>query len=492
MVAQERTGSQAIGAGEKLQVGAGAPVGGDRSVGPETIRPEADDPVLGVEGDGPLVGHVVRHQPGDADANVDERAVLQTPRHERGDPFTSCCVPHEAGFVARLTLSGNSYWRTDQPRLSGFRPAFAAGRTPVTTGPGTTVAAPPIESGSDVPRHACLLVALALIGGACGGGDDDAVTDAAAATATSPLAELLGYSTDPSDQKAQQQRFVEQERKVQEAVVDCMKKEGFDYTPMDTSEFIGSSGPFNDDIPFDSKEWAEKYGFGMSTTLDNPIGAETPMTPPSDPNGKYVESLSESERDAYFKALYGAQQEFDPTETEASAPIRYEPSGCEGNARKNVDPSQAFYTEFGEEMGDLFESVENDPLIVAASKKWAACMKKSGYEYETPEAMYEEANTKVQEFYGGMGITTEATVLADGSATVSGATPVEGEAPPTTEIDKKKLAEVQAWEKKVAVANWECSKDLNKVRMEVQARVEQDFIDANKAKIDELLAKSGG
>ncbi len=345
-------------------------------------------------------------------------------------------------------------------------------------------------------RHSYLLVALALVGGACGGGDDDAAGEKATGTVESPIAELLGYSTDPSNQEAQQQQFVEQERKVQEAVAECMKKEGFEYTAMDSSQFIGGS-PFGDeDIAFDSKEWAEKYGFGMSTTIgeDGGFGGGAPTTPPTDPNQKYVEALSEGERDAYYKALYGEQPEFDPTETEASGPINFQPSGCEGNARTTVDKSQAFYTEFGEEMNDLFQSIESDPQIVEASKKWAGCMKKAGFEYDTPQAMYEEANTKVQEFYAGPEGTTLATVAsASGSATPDSA--VGGDAAPSDdgspEIDQKKLAEVQAWEKKVAVANWGCSKDLNKVRQTVQAQREKDFIDKNRAKIDELLAESG-
>lgn len=352
-----------------------------------------------------------------------------------------------------------------------------------------------MESGVVVRRRSYVLVALALFGGACGGGDDDDGAEKASGTVNSPIAELLGYSTDPSDQKAQQQQFIEQERKVQEAVADCMKKEGFEYTPMDPSQFAGA-GPFSDDIPFDSKEWAEKYGFGMSTTIgeNGPFGREEPGNAPQDPNAKYVESLSEGEREAYQKALFGEQPEFDPTETESSGPINFQPSGCEGNARKTADKGQAFYTEFGEEMNDLYQSIESDPQIVAASKTWATCMKKAGYEYETPQAMYEDANTKVQEFYGGPD--GPAVTIAAGGASATPASAPDDEAPSggppaRPEIDQKKLAEVQAWEKKVAVANWECSKDLNDVRREVQAKREQDFIDKNRAKIDELLADSG-
>ncbi|MGD9755013.1 MAG: sugar ABC transporter substrate-binding protein, partial [Acidimicrobiia bacterium] len=68
-------------------------------------------------------------------------------------------------------------------------------------------------------RPATALVAALVLGalvlGACGGGDD-AGEAATATTVASPLAALLGFSTDPADQEAQQQRFIDQEREVQQ------------------------------------------------------------------------------------------------------------------------------------------------------------------------------------------------------------------------------------------------------------------------------------
>ncbi|MEZ5262645.1 MAG: hypothetical protein R2755_12940 [Acidimicrobiales bacterium] len=58
-------------------------------------------------------------------------------------------------------------------------------------------------------------------------------------------------------------------------------------------------------------------------------------------------------------------------------------------------------------------------------------------------------------------------------------------------IDEAKLAEAQAWERKVAVANWDCSRELYQVQSRISAELEQEFIDANRGRIDELLEQNG-
>lgn len=335
-----------------------------------------------------------------------------------------------------------------------------------------------------------LLAVLLLAVAACGG-KDDGTSPAASPAVRSPLAELLGYSTDPADQAAELQRYIEQERKVQQAIVACMKQEGFDYVAQDPAAFMGSSG-FDEDIAFDSKEWAEKYGFGMSTTFGSEGFGSPGVTPPTDPNQAYVESLSEAERAAYDKALYGEMPTFDPTSADTTAMASFEPSGCDGEARRSTDVTQAFYSEFGDEMQEIYEGIQNDPAIVAAIEQWTSCMAKAGYEYDTPDQMYEEASKKMEPFYGAGsfgGSGSVATIVTDEQASGAAGDATGITAPEPPPIDEAKLAEVQAWEKKVAVANWDCSRDLNRVQQEVSAQREQEFIDANRAQIDELLAE---
>lgn len=336
-------------------------------------------------------------------------------------------------------------------------------------------------------RPATALVAALLLGalvlGACGGGDD-AGEAATATTVASPLAALLGFSTDPADQETQQQRFIDQEREVQQQVAECMRAEGFEYTPQDPAAFMGT-GPFNDDLPYDSREFAEKYGFGMSTTVEQDGGAFASATPPTDPNQAYVESLSETERAAYERALYGDMVDFDPSASSDTMVTMPAPSGCDGEARAETDTSSAFYTEFSDELEELYRAMENDPAIVAAQTEWSGCMAEEGYTYAGIDEMYQEASEKMNELYG-MEVVTSAPPAGSESEDSTMATAMDG--PPA--IDEAKLAEAQAWERKVAVANWDCSRELYQVQSRISAELEQEFIDANRGRIDELLEQN--
>lgn len=339
-------------------------------------------------------------------------------------------------------------------------------------------------------RPATALVAAlvaALVLGACGGGDDagDAAT---ATTVASPLAALLGFSTDPADQEAQQQRFIDQEREVQQQVAECMRAEGFEYTPQDPAAFMGAS-PFDDDLPYDSREWAEKYGFGMSTTAELEGGAFAPTTPPTDPNQAYVESLSETERAAYERALYGDMVDFDPSATPDTMVTMPPPSGCDGKARTETDVSSAFYTEFNDELEELYRAMENDPDIVAAQTTWSSCMAEEGYTYAGIDEMYQEASEKMNELYGMESSLTSSPPAGSESDGGDSTMATAIGAPPA--IDEEELAEAQAWERKVAVANWDCSRELYQVQSRVSAELEQQFIDANRGRIDELLEQNG-
>ena len=63
----------------------------------------------------------------------------------------------------------------------------------------------------------------------------------------------------------------------------------------------------DDDMPeWDSLEFAEQYGYGATTSQDMPMnqGADEEWV---DPNADYVATMSETEQQAFYEALYGAQ-----------------------------------------------------------------------------------------------------------------------------------------------------------------------------------------
>ena len=154
-------------------------------------------------------------------------------------------------------------------------------------------------------------VALALLTGcSSGGGPSD---DATLTYEDSPLSaywEKLGGSQDEAEMDAQMARS-------EEIVAACMQDEGFEYTPQDTSGMSRSFDDADDGMPaWDSLEFAEQYGYGATTSQDMPMnqGAGEEWV---DPNADYVATMSETEQQAFYEALYGAQTMSDePTDEE--------------------------------------------------------------------------------------------------------------------------------------------------------------------------------
>ena len=235
---------------------------------------------------------------------------------------------------------------------------------------------------------AVALVALT----ACGGGGDGGNSDATA----SPLADLMGWSDfDPVESRRQ-------ELAVEEAVVACMREEGFEYQPQDFSSQVDSGGGEEDSaLMQDSPEaYGEKYGYGVVRNYElyeEPnIGEDGGFSGPTfvDPNEDYVTSLSDSERDAYYEVLYGPPQEeqnYDETDSEGtqayySPPL--EEQGCQGKARLEVvgeDPSND--PEIQQALDDVFSAQQDDARLKEAQREWLDCMGDTLADYDLPDGM---------------------------------------------------------------------------------------------------------
>ena len=322
-----------------------------------------------------------------------------------------------------------------------------------------------------------LVIALAACsGGGPRAGDDDPSKDAGATDdyTPGPLEKMwteaygTGDVVDPADSNAQQNR-------VEQMVAECMSEQGFEYTPVDYSQMDEgfSEMPVEGDGPqWGTEEYAKEFGYGITTWEDEgtptqeplPVDGESEWT---DPNQEYVESLSESAREAYYEALSGPQ----PTEEEMeSGDWEYDPAnaGCYGKASDEVWNSggnifeDEKYKGLIDEMNLIYTQAENDPKITEVKAAWSACMADAGYpgladSGAAQETIYSELNAFWE----------------------------KGEEP-TEEV----LAPLREKEKAIATADFTCSKkaDINKVQIEVQHKLEQEFIDSHKAELEELMA----
>jgi hypothetical protein len=275
--------------------------------------------------------------------------------------------------------------------------------------------------------------AVALLLAGCTGGGGATPSD----DETGPLSaffEQVGGSMDSEDNEAQQ-------RRVEELVAECMAEEGFEYTPAEPMD-QGLMG--TEDAPeWDSLEFAEQYGYGATTSDELFGGAEEYV----DPNQEYVASMSETEQEAFYAALYGAMEETEDPEAEVE--YNWETAGCQGAASHEVyeegqvwdDPAMQ---DLMDEMNTEYERLAEDDGVREAQGAWAECIADAGYDFATPE----EASQSIwTEYESVMGYGQEMDPEADPETYV----------PPTP--DAAEVAELKEKEIAVATADRRCQED---------------------------------
>ncbi len=230
-------------------------------------------------------------------------------------------------------------------------------------------------------------------------------------TYTSPIQEFLGVDYSNFDSDEAQAEFAQQDREAEEAVAVCMRELGWEYTPVDNSQFFGGFDPFGEDgLEYGSDAWVEKYGFGITTQAfgqsqvgpdligyDDSQMMDFEEQEQNDPNFEYVESLSPAEQEAYYSDLYGQQPEFDETLTEEEQEAfwqDYEPTGCQAEAWDDIGfggAEQEFYEEFGDQLDDLYERVNADPRVIAVQTELTDCMADAGHNLDPSMDLWQQA-----------------------------------------------------------------------------------------------------
>jgi len=255
-----------------------------------------------------------------------------------------------------------------------------------------------------------------------------------------------------------------------------MQDEGFEYTPQDTSGMIRSFDESADDgMPaWDSLEFAEQYGYGATTSEDMPMnqGADEEWV---DPNADYVATMSETERQAFYEALYGPPtMSGEPTDEEIAEAEAEEydwtTAGCQGKAQHEVyeagqiwdDPE---FKDLTDAMNELWQDTQTDERTTQAYAKWAECMADEGYDFANPQEAQESIYTLTNEV------------------------PFDEE---TGTQDAAALAEIREQEISTAVADRTCqdSTGSGRAALEAQFAIEQDFIDAHKDELDAMVEKA--
>lgn len=336
------------------------------------------------------------------------------------------------------------------------------------------------------------VVALMLVAGACGGAGDEAA-DRIEDPDQRPLTPLAAYLDPGEDSQTQFDRW---RTELSELIAACMQERGFDYVPTDFTQVETFVSPLES---LTDAEFAEQYGFGISTTLFDERFHD-PGTVIVDPNEAVYGALSDSEQAAWDLALFG-----DPEPIDADDP-RMDPSseefdpdfvpggGCNWQAQKILGQPFPGEHRFASLRQTAWEQIKHDPRMIAAQANWARCLAEAGYPYESVDDIEREISRQLEPVEVAIDSAAQMTP-EEFDALITGLSDEEldrkmeerrlsTELPPELE---RHLAGVRAFELAAATAAHTCRVEvgLDDVRYEVTVEVEQQLVDQH---LDELEA----
>lgn len=333
-----------------------------------------------------------------------------------------------------------------------------------------------------VAAAAC--VGLLTLGACSGGPATPSPTDAAVTRTTGPLDEFFGGP----DADLSAEEMAAQERKVQESVVACMAAEGFEYRPYVMTAPSSTAYP-----DADTRAFAEKYGYGISTFATDP----DPTVQPTDPNQAIVEAMSDAEREAYEAALYGAPVyaiESGAAEPTAMPTPDPEDLGCFGKAQQEIyGAGQVWTNEFDDlfnRMSELYEKVDDDPAVAQALDRWTACMADAGHPgLASVNDPIQQISDRMNEFWSATPGASPGPVPTDMTGNV--------DEPSYTgpDPDDPALIQLRADEIAMAVADFDC-RESSGYRTAFDATsltLQEQFVQDNRAELERYReATSGG
>ncbi len=264
------------------------------------------------------------------------------------------------------------------------------------------------------------------------------------------LEEQLGFS---------QEGIVERQTRVEGVIRDCMKGQGFDYTPVDP---LAQRAALTGKSRMSDEEFLKQFGYGISTLFGR--GGQQ-----SDPNDAVRKSLSPADRAAYDRALYGETVGLTFAEAVDNDSIA-DLGGCTKQATESAFGGAALLTTLKGKLDELDERIAEDQRMVQATEKWSACMAEQGYRHEEPDEIDGEILKRFE------------AIIGPGVRVGSTTTPVAG-----ASYDKAALQELQSDEVKIANADLACEKKhITPVDQAIRPQYEETFRAQNQKLLDRI------
>lgn len=335
------------------------------------------------------------------------------------------------------------------------------------------------------------------------GADDSPAVDDSEQPAT--LQDYLGMAALSFDLVDSGAYLAQQDQRVEELIARCMMREGFEYVavtpPPERYEF---STPGDVEV-------AREHGFSVSTRYGRTnTNVEDEWI---DPNESIEESLSESERRAYYEALHGTFHTIvvpDPEgEGDGSGEIevlRQGSDGCRRRAYEEVyafDAAQAISSQL--DLDSVRERIEADPRIVELDVEWAECMAQRGHGYRDRDTSFDAAFDYFRERFrevlkpsGGFVDPFKGMSTDEIDAFVDGLSPEElddfyaqADRRRQNAVDQEALAALQAEERALAVDFAECSDGMHQRTIEIYREYEAQIVAENRPLLEQFRENRG-
>ncbi len=296
----------------------------------------------------------------------------------------------------------------------------------------------------------------------------------------------------------------------QETLADCMAGEGFTYiayTPDPATLYV----PVEEGLDPESREFAARYGFGVSTQfyaqsdvgpgLLGHSGDGSGYAFEENPNDVIRAELSAAELDAYEQAFWGPDSprfmsSAEQAELEADGILvgrLLASHGCFGEAQRAID-GEAFdvLDVFAIEILTMTERAYSDERYLTHAASVERCVHEAGYDFYANQpawatlAHFDELLSEVDEMVGGdpFAELTDAELAALSPQEIDELFDVPRDVP---DAAKGRLAEIQDLEVATATTVWDCGGSADEERRvigEVLAEMQAEFIETNRDELE--------
>ncbi len=292
-----------------------------------------------------------------------------------------------------------------------------------------------------------LAVAALLLLASCGSGgtpaDDQAVD------------EQLGFD---------QAGLLERQAKVENAVRDCMKAQGFEYVPVDPvarqTSLVGAPG-------MSEQEFEKQFGYGITTLYER-----RRQQAAGGPNQAIRDRFSPAEQAAYDRALVG--DNLDATFADAVDTGDFTRlGGCTRSATEQVFGGAEVLRTVQSKLDDLDARILADPRMVKAVGAWSGCMRAKGFDLANPDQVDVVLKRKLVAIVGPGAAASSAAIAGAGAVQVP--------------YDQAVLADLGREEVAIVGADLACEKQhITDVEEAVRTEYERAFREQNTGLISKV------